>query len=258
LQGVNLEFDSYAGPGPTRELEEALKGTSLEQSSPQDSAVEEEDVDMDASPYNDRRRDNRDNRRGGGGRNSYGGGGGGGNRKRGREEDEEPRDYVKRQTRPRYEEPIASKIRRDIIFIGEESLSSSPADHCAAFGRDIASNFEDDQVSGNLLDTLVAMICEQPLKIPFIAAVALYANDLNPAVSKELIARTSKKMTYALELGDWRDFKVLLRFHACLQDILEGPGVFTILNQLFDWVIDLQSSSAEDVSSLRLDRYLIC
>lgn len=154
---------------------------------------------------------------------------------------------MKRQNRPRYEEPIASRIRRDIIFLGEESLQSSAQDHCAAFGRDIANNFEDDQVRGNLMDTIVAMICEQPLKIPFIAAVVLYANDLNADVSKELIARTNKRMAYTLELGEWRDFKLLLRFQACLQGILEGNGVFQILNQLFDWVIDLQSSSAEDV-----------
>lgn len=173
------------------------------------------------------------------------------------EDDDEQRDYIKK-PRPRYEEPIASRIRRDIIFIGEETLQSSPQDHCAAFGRDIANNFDDDQVRGPLLDTLVAMLCEQPLKIPFIAAVMLYANDLNAEVSRELIARTSKKMAYALELGDWRDVKLLLRFHACLQGVLEGAGVFQILNQLFDWVIDLQSSSAEDVSTKSSFTIVLC
>jgi nuclear cap-binding protein subunit 1 len=116
-------------------------------------------------------------------------------------------------------------------------------------GGEIANNFEDDQVRGPLLDTLVSMICEQPLKIPFIAALTLYANDINAEVSRELIVRTSKKMASALELGEWRDFKLLLRYQAYLQGILEGAGVFQILNQLFDWVIDLQEGSAEDVSS---------
>jgi nuclear cap-binding protein subunit 1 len=166
------------------------------------------------------------------------------------EDDDDHRDY-RRQQRPRYEEPVASRIRRDIIFIGEESALGAQ-DQCAGFGRDIANNYEDDQVRGPLLDTLVDMLCEQPLKIPFLAAVALYANDLNADVGREFITRASKKMSNALELGNWRDFKLLLRFHACLQGVLDGAGVFQILNQLFDWVIDLQSASAEDVSSLSL------
>jgi nuclear cap-binding protein subunit 1 len=120
-------------------------------------------------------------------------------------------------------------------------------DQAAGFGRDIANNFEDDQVRGPLLDTIIDMIVEQPLKLPHLAAVALYANDLNAEVGKEFIVRASKKMKNALELGEWRDFKLLLRFHACLQDAFEGAGVFQILHQLFDWVIDLQTASADDV-----------
>lgn len=176
------------------------------------------------------------------------------------EDDDDQRDY-RRQQRPRYEEPIASRLRRDIIFIGEEGSlvgDLGAQNQAAGFGRDIANNFEDDQVRGPLLDTLVDMLCEQPLKLPFLAAVALYANDLNAEVGREFIARASKKMAKSLELGEWRDFKLLLRFHACLQGVLEGLGVFQILNQLFDWVIDLQSASAEDVSTklfmLRLSR----
>jgi hypothetical protein len=164
------------------------------------------------------------------------------------EDDDDQRDYKRhQQQRPRYEEPIASRIRRDIIFISELEDAAAVRDQCAGFGRDIANNFEDDQVRGPLLDTLVDMLIEQPLKIPFLAAVALYANDLNAESGREFITRASKKMAKALELGDWRDFKLLLRFHACLQGVLEGSGVFQILNQLFDWVIDLQSASAEDV-----------
>ncbi|KIV99622.1 uncharacterized protein PV09_08688 [Verruconis gallopava] len=208
------------------------------------------DVNMDESSYNERRRDGGGRR---GGRHSYGAGGGG--RKRGREDDDDHRDY-RRQQRPRYEEPVASRIRRDIIYIGEDS-ANGVQDQCAGFGRDIANNFDDDQVRGPLLDTLVDMLCEQPLKIPFLAAVALYANNLNADVGRELIARASKKMASALATSEWRDFKLLLRFHACLQGILEGVGVFQILNQIFDWVIDLQSASADDALGLELTKVIL-
>jgi hypothetical protein len=54
-------------------------------------------------------------------------------------------------------------------------------------------------------------------------------------------------MQSALEAGDWREFKLLLRFFACLQGILEGDGVFPVLDQLFDLAADQQAASQEDV-----------
>lgn len=54
----------------------------------------------------------------------------------------------------------------------------------------------------------------------------------------------------ALKAGDWKDFKLLLRFFACLQGLYEGDGVFAFLGQLFDTVVDLQSANENDVRCL--------
>ena len=95
-------------------------------------------------------------------------------------------------------------------------------------------------------------VCEQPLKIPHISAVILYANDTNGDVVKEILARSSERAQDALEDGDWRQFKLVLRLFACLQGIFEGDGIFPVLDELFDRAADQQTASPEDVSKLKI------
>lgn len=92
-------------------------------------------------------------------------------------------------------------------------------------------------------------IIEQPFKIPFIAAVALYGNDVKPEITTEAMKRVGDRAQKALNAGEWKEFKLLLRFFACLQPLYQDDGVFTFLSQLFDTVVDLQSANENDVSS---------
>lgn len=94
-------------------------------------------------------------------------------------------------------------------------------------------------------------IVEQPFKIPFVAAVAYYANDVKPEITIEAMKRVSDRAQAALNAGEWKEFKLLLRFFACLQSLYEDDGVFTFLGQLFDTVVDLQSANENDVSGLQ-------
>jgi nuclear cap-binding protein subunit 1 len=95
-------------------------------------------------------------------------------------------------------------------------------------------------------------IIEQPFKIPFVAAVALYGNEVKPEIAIEAMKRVGDRAQQALNNGEWKEFKLLLRFFACLQPLYEDEGVFTLLGQLFDTVVDLQSANENDVSSLAL------
>jgi nuclear cap-binding protein subunit 1 len=95
-------------------------------------------------------------------------------------------------------------------------------------------------------------LVEQPFKIPHIAATILYANDINGDVAKEMLTRVSSRAQEAVDSGCWREFKLLLRFLACLQGILEGDGVFPLLDELFSRAADQQTASQEDVSWLNL------
>ncbi|KAF2404686.1 cap binding protein [Trichodelitschia bisporula] len=158
--------------------------------------------------------------------------------------------------RRRYEEPIASQLRRQLLVIAEKPARSAE-DEARGIGRDIANNFDDDQVRGGFLDDMMALLVEQPVKIPFIAAAVRYTNDLNSEAAKEIIARAGRLMQEYLDAGEWREFKFFLRFFACLQGILEGDGVFSVFDQLFDTAADLQAASQEDAVGLELVKIIL-
>lgn len=92
------------------------------------------------------------------------------------------------------------------------------------------------------------LVSEQPFKIPFIAAVVLYANAEGAEVAQNLIQRAQQQTQEALDAGKWRQFKLFLRFLACLSPLFEQDGVMPILDELFNRAADLQTASSEDVS----------
>ena len=90
-------------------------------------------------------------------------------------------------------------------------------------------------------------VIEQPFKIPFVAAVAFYGNDIQPEITIEVVQRVAARTQKALDEGKWTEFKLLLRFLACLQSLYQDTGIFAFLSQLFDVVVDLQSANEKDV-----------
>ena len=59
--------------------------------------------------------------------------------------------------------------------------------------------------------------------------------------------RVGDRAQEALNAGEWKEFKLLLRFFACLQSLYQEDGVFPFLEKLFDTVVDLQSANDNDV-----------
>ena len=95
-------------------------------------------------------------------------------------------------------------------------------------------------------------VVEQPFKVPFVAAIVLVINPQKSEVAQELLLRAAKAIQAYLEGGHWRQVKLVLRFLACLQGLLEEDGVFPLLEELFSRAVDLQTASSEDVSDLLL------
>ena len=91
-------------------------------------------------------------------------------------------------------------------------------------------------------------VVEQPLKIPFLAAIVLVTNPKKPELVQEVLEKVVPELQIHLYRGAWREVKLFLRFLGCLQSILEGEGIFPILSDLFDRAVDLQTASSEDVS----------
>lgn len=67
-----------------------------------------------------------------------------------------------------------------------------------------------------------------------------------------MLKKAATNAQVAAEKGEWRDFKLLLRLLACSQSLLEGDGVFPVLDELFNRAVDLQAASPEDVSSTQI------
>lgn len=90
-------------------------------------------------------------------------------------------------------------------------------------------------------------VTEQPLKIPFVAAIVLVVNSQKSEIAAEVLSKVGEALQGCINSGSWRDVKLLLRFLGCLQGLLEGEGVFQILEELFSRAVDLQTASSEDV-----------
>lgn len=89
---------------------------------------------------------------------------------------------------------------------------------------------------------------EQPFKIPFVAAIILVANSKNSALATEVLEKAREAAQNYINIGAWREVKLVLRFLGCLQGLYEGDGVFPVLEELFARAVDLQTTSSEDVS----------
>lgn len=76
----------------------------------------------------------------------------------------------------------------------------------------------------------------------------LYANSEKANVAEEILGRAGPMCQEALDAGDWRSFKLFLRFLACLAPLYKEDGIVPILDELFNRAVDLQTASPEDVS----------
>ena len=90
---------------------------------------------------------------------------------------------------------------------------------------------------------------EQPLKIPFVAAIVLHANQQTPDFVGQVLAKVTPRLQSHLNAGELRSVKLLLRLLACMQSLFAGEGVFAVLEELFNRAVDLQTASSEDVRS---------
>lgn len=79
------------------------------------------------------------------------------------------------------------------------------------------------------------------------AAVVLYANVEKAEAAEKVITQAGADLQQAIDIGDWRTVKLLLRFLACATQLFEEDGTWTIFDELFDRAVDLQTASSEDV-----------
>lgn len=94
----------------------------------------------------------------------------------------------------------------------------------------------------------ICSVLEQPMKIPFIAGTVLVAHSLKPELGSEVLSKAAEALQKYIDIGAWREVKLLIRFLGILQPVYEGDGIFPLLEELFARAVDLQTASSEDVS----------
>ncbi|KAM0174241.1 hypothetical protein ACHAPF_006220 [Botrytis cinerea] len=192
--------------------------------------------------------------RGGGYRGRYNGGGGGrgGGRKRYRDEDDQDR----RPQRRRYEEPLIVKVRKQLLSIAESPLKRVETE-VAEIAKTVCDNYDDVELRDSFYDLSLQLVVEQPFKIPFVAAVVMVLNTLKEEMVMQLLERTIKDLNKSIIKGDWRQVKLYMKFLGSLQGLLEGDGVFTILQDFLTKALDLQTENNEETIGPELVKIIL-
>lgn len=172
------------------------------------------------------------------------------------------------------------RLRKQLVDIADSPLPGI-TEEIRSIAHLLASNYDDLRLRETFVDLALQLVVEQPLKTPFVAAVVLVLNTLTytPAAPQnggdgaadgdskmaegdeqarepiptsglvdDLLAKATGQIEEKVKIGEWRTVKLYLKFLACLQNCLEGEGVFPILDTLFDRAVELQTASSEDVS----------
>ncbi len=142
-------------------------------------------------------------------------------------------------------------MRKQLLGIAESPLKKVE-DEIYSIAKVVADNYEgDEELRTMFLDLVVRLVVEQPFKIPFVAGVVLVANTLGESgvkVVDDIIKEAGERVDKAVQEGEWRDVKGLMKFLGGLQGILEGDGVWIVLQDLLTKAVELQTENNEEVS----------
>ncbi|KAH7189029.1 MIF4G like-domain-containing protein [Fusarium flagelliforme] len=179
----------------------------------------------------------------------------GGHRKRRYRDDDDH--YDRRNQRRRVDSaPLPVRVRRQLLSIADSPLRRW-AEEVQSIAHMVAENHDDENLRKMFLDLVTQLLLEQPLKTPFVAAVVLIINTLKPEFVDEILGRIAQNTAEKIAQGEWRDVKLLLKFLACLQSLLEGDGLFPILEELFSRAADLQTASSDDTIGTEIVKIIL-
>ncbi|KAL6719588.1 Nuclear cap-binding protein subunit 1 [Lecanora helva] len=165
-------------------------------------------------------------------------------------------DYDRRSQRRRYEEPRHLKIRKQLLSVAESPLRRTD-EEIDSIANLVVDTSDDEETRTQFLALALQLVIEQPFKIPFIGAIIVALNAHKPEIAQDVLTKIASELQENLASGAWREVKLMLRLLACLQGLLEGDGVFPILEELFSRAVDLQTASSEDTLGLELVKIIL-
>ena len=132
-----------------------------------------------------------------------------------------------------------------------------PHEQAMNIARLVADNYDDEYVRDAFATVALTLVHEQPFKIPYVAAVVLFAHAEKAEAAKDVIDKAGSQLQEHLEKGQWRGAKLVLRFLTGLSRLFEQDGIFPILDELFGRAVDLQTASAEDTIGVELVKIIL-
>ena len=118
-------------------------------------------------------------------------------------------------------------------------------------------NYGDEYVKDTFSTVILRLVTEQPFKIPFVAAVVLFVHQEKKDIAQDIVAKAGEELQQYLDKGQWRQFKLMLRFLACMSRLFEQDGIVPILDELFNRAVDLQTASPADAVGLELVKIIL-
>ena len=120
-------------------------------------------------------------------------------------------------------------------------------DEISSIAKTVCDNYDDEELRNSFYELTLQLVVEQPFKIPFVAAVVLIANTMRQEIVQEVLSRAATGTNNAIAKGEWREVKLYMKFLGSLQGLLEGDGVFPVLQDILSKAIDLQTENNEEV-----------
>lgn len=157
-------------------------------------------------------------------------------------------DYDRRPQRRRHEEPLSTRIRKQLLSVAESPVKRVE-DELISIAKTICDNADDEDLKDGFLELAIQLIVEQPFKTPFIAAVFMVVDTIRREFVSEILERSVQRLNRSIQKGDWREVKLLMKFLGSLQGILEGEGVWIVLQDFLTKAVDLQTENNEEVST---------
>jgi nuclear cap-binding protein subunit 1 len=143
---------------------------------------------------------------------------------------------------------LASKIRKQLLGIAESPLKRVE-DEVQSIAKIVSDNYDDAGLRDSFYDLALQLAVEQPFKTPFVAAVLLVVNTMRSEIVEEVLARAAAATNAAIAKGEWREVKLYMKFLGSLQGLLEGEGIFPVLQDILTKAVDLQTENNEEVSA---------
>ncbi|ANB16018.1 Sto1p [Sugiyamaella lignohabitans] len=160
----------------------------------------------------------------------------GGNKRR-RDDDES--DFQRGRRAPPHIQKLI-QLRRAIVEIGEPSKFKI-SEEIQKLGKDLGAC--DTDTRNGVLNTILAVVNEQPHKIPLLSGAVQIANAESEILGQVVIELAQSEIQKALNGGELNKVKLLIRFIASLAPIIEGDGVTEILSALLSIACDLQNEA---------------